>query len=140
MKTKNILQIIAFLAAFAFMTGCTKDSQLRGDDNAYAKSVKMPSEFPVYNNVGYIKGSLSPVPSAVSMKIFNEKGFSVGNNPATDGTFFVQNLPPDVYSMQIAYLVNQAGTSYWAYYQIDRILVRANEVTELGVITLPWNF
>jgi hypothetical protein len=140
MKTNNFLRVLAVLASIIILAGCTKDSQITRNSTTVAKSVKLPTEFPVYINTGMMKGSLYPVPTAASLKVYNEKGNSIEWKPFSDGTFNIQNLPPDLYSIQIAYLVKQAEFSYWAYYQVDGVIVQANETTELGVINLPWSY
>ncbi len=131
------MRLLVLLAAFLLLGGCSKDNQLANSN--YMARDKNTSEVPIFN-YGSIKGIMEPVPIMASVKVFNENGFSTSGTVYANGTFNIENLPGDVYTVQIAYLIQNGEYRFWNYFDVPRVSVKGGEVTSLDVIRLPWSY
>lgn len=141
MKT-TIIRLFSFILAFAIFAGCSKEriTDTNPGDAKAKISKSQENAGPIYN-YGSIKGRLNPAPSTVYIKAYSMNGFSVKNEPDPTGTFTINDLPPDIYNLHIVYVIERGEYSYTAYYDVWEVAVKgAGEVTEVGVINLPWNF
>jgi hypothetical protein len=140
MKTTTLLRAFAFFIALAIFAGCTKDNLSVPANDNFAKSIKISeTDLPVAD-VGSIKGTLYPAPSIVSIRVYNDAGFSVVNKPNADGSFLVEYLSPGLYNMSISYVVQNPENTYSTSFDVWGIEVEAGTVTSLGVVTLPWTY
>jgi hypothetical protein len=133
------MKLLATIGVLALLGSCSRDRDLVQQTSNSFMAKKPVAEFPV-NNFGYIKGTLYPTPAAATIKVYNAEGYSSGFEVQKDGGFFIDNIPAGVYQLQINYLVQRAEFSYWAVLDMDRVVVSEKEVTELGVVALPWTF
>lgn len=137
MKNSIIMRFLAFFAALLILTGCTKENLLVPQQD---KSFKAPEpEYPVYD-YGIIKGLLTPVPYSAAIKVYNNNGFSRDYKAEPGGEFKIINLPADTYNLQIAYVIQKAEYTYTGYFDIWRVSVKEGELTNLGIIELPWSY
>lgn len=139
MKKLITIGLSSIWMASMIFSACTKEQLPVPQQSSQAdKSFIDPgSGAPVYN-YGTLKGVLSPAPYSADIKIYNNKGLSLRVIVQENGTFKVNNLPGDVYDMRILYTVQRGENYYTLYHYITNMVVKDGEVTDLGVIYLPW--
>ncbi len=137
MKTSIYMRLLVLLSALVLMAGCSKDKQVL-NNNIMAKD-RITSEIAEFN-YGVIQGVMKPVPVMAAVKAINESGVSVNGSISETGTFLISNLPADIYTVRIAYYIQNGEYGGWNYYDVPRIQVKTGEVTQLDPIKLPWSY
>lgn len=134
MKSTYLVRLMSLIIAVALLAGCSKDDQLVS--NAANKSDIMVKTPPIYTG-GYITGQFYPVPLSSVIKVNNNDGFTKDYIAGPDGTFKLTGLPPDVYDLMIHYDLPYGEGVRSYYFEIVRVPVKEDEVTELGLVNLP---
>jgi|GEM_PF-6971844 len=139
---KKNLSIISFIVLLmsATLLGCSKEVPVTNKQNAIATTnidLKGTTGSARYDplKLGSISGVLNPVPIKAAIKAYNDHFISEEVIMNENGSFVIQNLPPDPYHLLIRYVpVNYSG---YLVFEVYKIKVEAGNDTILGVISLP---
>ena len=140
MKSNLFFKILPILIMAIIFAGCSKENPVTSNDNG--SIVKNVSPGAVTNpaklspiSFGSISGVLYPIPAKAVIRAVNDHYVSeeaVGN---PDGSFAIQNLPPDGYYLLISYVpVNYPD---YLTFKVYKIAVESGQETIVGQINLP---
>jgi hypothetical protein len=137
MKKNISLFSFVILMIAATLISCSKDSPVINKQEAttLTKITPVNSGRVNPNYVGTISGTLIAAPLKASIMAYNDHYQSEEAVANQDGTFKMNNLPPDGYTLLIKYVpVN--GADYLTF-EVYKIIVVAGQHTDVGVIVLP---
>ena len=138
MKKIISLSSLSFLLLALFLVSCSKESPVISKQNANVVSKIVADNNSVRVNpgtLGTISGELSPLPLKASITAYNDHYVSEETTMNQDGTFKLNNLPPDGYILHINYV--SANSPDYLSFEVYKIIVVGGQNTNVGVITLP---
>ena len=128
----------ALLIPAMMFVGCSKESPVINKQSTTPTANLSPvnnstKSIPV--NFGAISGQLYPIPAKAVVIAGNDHYVSDEVMMNTNGTFTIQNLPPDSYYLFIRYVpVNYPD---YLIFKVYKVIVEAGQETIIGQINLP---
>jgi hypothetical protein len=137
---KKIISLSSFTSVLLalFLFSCSKESPVTSKQNVSAVSKIVADNNSARVNpgsLGTISGVLSPLPLKASLTAYNDHYVSEETTMNQDGTFKLNNLPPDGYILHINYV--SANSPDYLSFEFYKIIVTGGQNTNVGVITLP---
>ena len=130
---KFLRQTIAVSLVVMLLANCSKE-QLAGTNNAGTKNalIKPVDPAPIDPLInGAVKGFVFPADADPVIVIYNDLFFGSRVYPQPNGSFVIEDLPPDVYTVY----VTPANRKYQGA-RIQNVVVTSDNTTVLDPITL----